>query len=543
MLIPKRVRDAIAAQRAERGNIQETYPEGQSGSGGHNYAYKGGAITRLTKEWIPAHRSGDAAIRENADLLLRRVRDLFRNEPTIKGACRSLAKYCVGPGIQTFAAAKSSQHEYDEDWNAESDDIFERWSDDEADAERRMSWPEMQWTHFKAVAETGESLLLKCMDNSPGREVPLCYQLLEKEQLDWTKDWPESDDRPKTIRGIEFNKKNQPVAYWIFLNHPFDTWGYGAGERSVRIPAERIIHTYLVERPSMHTGVTWFGASIQSTRDLDWYIGNEMTAAAIGALLTLVVKRKQGQGSGLGFMGGPATAVGDWDNFGNRQVKLGAGIVADLGAEDDIKVAESNRPNRDAAPFLKFIMMLQGMGAGLSYLRMTGDYSQSSYTSARGAHLDDQAFFIVLQNWFGRNVVRPVRRAHTAQAAAMGLYQGVSARKFLANQRSYNRFDLQPPGREQLDPERETDAALKRIDGMLSTWKEECGLRGKHWRRLAQQQAIERRYFKELGLAPDLQVATQTSAIVKPSNTTSGSTATSRSEAKDAIEAREAVNV
>ena len=508
---------------------------------GRDAAYRGGAITRLTRDWIPAHRSGDAAIRENADLLLRRVRDLFRNEPVIKGACRSLAKYVVGPGIQTYAAAMLDTETLDDDWNVESDDLFERWADDEADIEGRFSWSELQWQHFKQVAETGESLLLKCSDNSPGRSVPLCYQLLESEQLDWTKDWPAGDGRPKTVRGIEYNSRNQPTAYWLYTNHPFDTWGWGAGGQSDRIPADRVIHTYLADRPSMHRGVTWFGASVQSMRDIDWYLGNEMTAAAIGALLTLIVKRKTGQGAGIGFLGGPTSTAGDTDIYGNRNVKLGSGIVADLGSEDDIKVAESNRPNRDAAPFLKFLMMLQGMGIGMSYLRMTGDYSQSSYTSARGAHLDDQAYFIVLQNWFGRQVVRPVRRAHNVQAAAFGLYQGLTPAAFQKNSWKYSRFKIQPPGREQLDPERETDAALKRIDGNLSTHEEECALRGKNWRKIAIQRQREMQLFTKLGIVPDLQTALEPSAILKPADTSSPPakkpSATERSELKEKEEA------
>jgi lambda family phage portal protein len=518
MRLPRLLREARALQKATTQVVAI------------DAAYKGGSITRLTRDWQPKHRSGDSAIRENSDLLLRRVRDLFRNEPTIKGACRSLAKYCVGPGIQTFASAMLDRENLDDEWNVESDDEFERWSDDEADVEGRMSWPEMQWAHFKAIAETGESLLLKCSKNTPGRSIPLCYQLLETEQLDWTKDWPAGEGRPKTVRGIEYAANNEASAYWIYTNHPFDTWGYGAASNSVRIPADRIIHSYLVERPSQHRGVTWFGASIQSTRDIDWYLGNEMTAAALGALLTLIVKRKQGQGSGLGLLG-TSGSTGDEDENGNRNVRLGAGIVADLGSEDSVEVAESNRPNRDAAPFLKFLMMLQGMGIGMSYLRMTGDYSQASYTSARGAHLDDQAYFIVLQSWFGRSVVRPVRREHTTAAAAYGLYDGLTAQKYLKQQRRYSSFDLQPPGREQLDPERETDAALKRIDGNLSTWKDECGLRGKNWRRVAIQLARERAFFKKLGIEPDLQTSTGPTAINTPTKTS-----TAKSEAKALLE-------
>jgi lambda family phage portal protein len=480
--------------------ILDQYGRIYQASGPNNAAYRGGAVTRLTNDWQPSHRSGDSAIGENWDLLTSRIRDLFRNEPTIRNARRTLTKYVVGTGIQTFAAAMLNRDDYDDDFNDESDEEFERWGDDEADAENRMSWPEMQGLHFSQVAEVGESFLLKCSDDAPGRSIPLCYQILESEQIDRTREWPAGTNADGTVRnrctrGIELNGRNQAIAYWIYDTHPYDAHQFGGiGGKSKRIPAERVLHTYLVERPSQTQGVTWFGCNVQTTRDLDWYIGNELTAAAIGALLTLIIKRKNGSGQGLGFAGPGETT----DAHGNRDVKLGPGLIADIGAEDDVKVAESSRPNRDAAPFLKLIMMLQGMGVGLSYLRMTGDYSQSSYTSARGAHLDDHAFFVCLQSWFGRSAVRPVRQEHMKQAAAYGLYENVTPREFLKQQRRFMHFDLQPPGREQLDPEKETDAAVKRIDSCLSTHKKECGLRGDHWRRIFRQRAREMAFAQSL---------------------------------------------
>ncbi len=480
--------------------ILDKYGRPYQYSGPNNAAYRGGAVSRLNKDWIPSHRSGDLAIRENWDLLTSRIRDLFRNEPTIKNARRSLLKYCIGTGIQSYAAVKLNRDDYDDDFNDEADDEFEMWENDEADAEGILSWPEMQALHFSEVCGTGESLLLKCSDDSPGRSIPLCYQILEAEQLDRTKEWPagtNSDGTPRNrcARGIELDAKNRPVFYWIYDAHPYDTFqAGGVGSKSKRIPAARVIHSYLKERPSQTAGVTWFGANVQTTRDLDWYIGNELTAAAIGALLTLIIKRKHGSGQGVGFMG-PGDST---DQFGNDEVKLGPGLIANIGADDDIKVAESTRPNRDAAPFLKLIMMLQGMGVGLSYLRMTGDYSQSSYTSARAAHLDDQAFFVCLQDWFGRSVVRKVRQEHSRQAAAYGLYENVTPRQFANKQRRYLALDLQPPGREQLDPEKETDSAIKRIDSGLSTRKIECGLRGDHWRRILRQRMREVKFEKAM---------------------------------------------
>jgi lambda family phage portal protein len=464
--------------------------------------YRGGAHSRLWKDWLPQHRAGDDAIAENWDLLTARMRDLFRNDPVMKNAKRALAKHVIGTGIQTFAEVMASPEETDDEFNFEADDLFEQWAEYEADAEGKFSFWTLQWLHFCETMESGDSFLLKCSKTGRDRTLPLCYQLLEPEQLDQTQDWP-FDGRTKCVRGIEYNADDEPVAYWFWNEHPHDSHA-GLQVRSTRIPADRVNHSFLPNRASENRGVTWFSADVQSSRDLDWFLGNELTAAALGALLTIIVKRANGAGTGLGFAGGHGSTVGDSDDLGNKLVKLGRGTVADIGPDDDIKVAESSRPNRDAAPFINLILGQLAMGAGISRLRLTGDYSQSSYTSARGAHLDDQAFFVVLQSWAGRSFVMPIRREWTRQAAAFGLFRTIGARQFKAREREMLRATLQPPGREQLDPDMETTAAKGRISGIFSTWQDECGLRGRNWRRVALQQKRERAFFKKHGLEPDL---------------------------------------
>jgi capsid protein len=66
-------------------------------------------------------------------------------------------------------------------------------------------------------------------------------------------------------------------------------------------------------------------------------------------------------------------------------------------------------------------------------------------------------------------------------------------------------MEVQPAGREQLDPEMETDAAAKRIRYGFSTHGRECGLRGRSFRRTVLEQKRERAFtIKHLGREFDL---------------------------------------
>lgn len=470
-----------------------------SSSGGSQQHYRGARVTRTNKGFQPSHRSGDAGIQESWNLLTARVRDLGENNPVVKKAKNLLPSLVVGSGMQAFADARDeSQEDLFEEFNAESDLRFQRWCEDEADAEGRMHFGELQALTFKETVNVGNGLMLICQIKEPGRRIPLCLQGLEWEQLDRAKDRHASPTQNKIVGGIEYGARNQAVAYHVLDAHPYDNYSAAAGSmKSQRIPASRVLHWYLPGRWSAYCGISWFNAMMQSSWDLDWYLGNEMMAAGIGALLTAVVKQEhRGQ---LGLDDGQV----DDDPYGNDPVKLGNGLIAHIGKDDKVEVIESTRPNRDAAPFIKLLMQLQAMSLNVSYLRLTGDYSQTNYTSARGAHLDDSMFCRPLQGSFGSRIVLPVRRLHDEQCAGLGLYESVTPRQYAREKFRLQQMDIIGVGREQLDPEKETDSAGGRMRMGLSTLKIECALRGLNWRDVLRQLAIEKKTLQRLGIVLD----------------------------------------
>jgi lambda family phage portal protein len=470
-------------------------------------AYRGAAKRRAWSSWDTRERSGDAAIYEDHRLLNSRMRDLFRNEPLMRKLKLEMSKGVIGAeGIQTFAEVsfadgQPGESELDDAFNFESDDLFELWCE-EADIEGKLAWPEMQWQHFEEIIGNGGGFLLECMEERRGRLLPLCYQSIEYEQLDDTQDRPGSEKQNRVLRGIEFDRLNRPVAYWLYDVHPHDTWQ--TSTKSTRVPAERIIHTFFPDRPSQNLGATLFSANVQSAKDLDWYLGNELTAAAIGALFSVMIKRDRGAGSGLGFTGDGSNYWSDTDPYGNAEARLGQGIICDLGANDEVVQVQANRPNSQAAAFIELILRQAGQAIGLSMARVTGDYKATSYSAGRAMHLDDEAYFRVLRAWCGRSFAVRVRRRFTEVAAAYGLFRTVGARQFVNHRRQMLRVDCIGAGREQLDPEKETSASLARLRSHTSTFKHEYALKGRHYRKELRQCAREQKLLETLKLKPDL---------------------------------------
>jgi lambda family phage portal protein len=481
--------------------------------------YRGAASDKHTQGWQPRLSSGDSMLRADWHLLTARISDLVRNEPSLKKAKTDLVKHIVGQGIHTFADAVDDTGAYLDDWNDESDDWFERWAEEECDVQGRLAWPEVQWHVHDQTIEQGEAILLKCLDNRPGRSLPLCYQLLEASQLDETKDEPGRPGQNRISRGVELDANNRAVAYWIHDAHPYDSHS-GWTAASTRIPADRVLHYYLPMQLSATRGVGWFHALVRATRDVDWYLGNELTSSALGALMVGIHKRAN-MANGLGV--GLADGTPDSDAYGNPLVKLGAGVVREIHKDDEFDLVESKRPGRQANEFLKLMRTEQAMGTNLSYITLTGDFSQTSFTSAHGAANEENAYFRPLQGRFSRSLVRPVRREHTAFAVAFGLYRHLGAMQYRRQLHRYRRLLSQGPGRDQLNPLDQSEAANARMRSGQSTLADECAATGKNWRKVLRMKARIEREAERLGTTLDwskgASMAASTQEVVTVSTT------------------------
>lgn len=506
----------------------------------------------------PHAYSGDAAIMSSHGLMNRRVRDLVRNTAQGKRVRHAFQDLIVGTGFQTFAwpfapdemfqLATELQRVEDGEigprlqYALESDDLYEEWSSDplQFDIEGRLSRMEMERMAVGEAVTTGNALIIRCF-NPNYKIVPLCYQILEREQLDESMDRDGSERENKILNGIEFDRNNRAVAYHVCLDHPHEFFGLsgssflgnngitatGVGVRRMRIPAERVIDLALWDRPSSSVGASWYDATGQTAWDRDNYMGSEIRSAAVDAAFAFVAKLQHGEKYGAwGFGDGES----DEDENDNRMFKVGQSpVAATIGTDESLEMVRSTRPNKDAPSFLKLLDRDQAGGLGLSYYTLTGDYESTNFTSTRAAKMDEDLHLGPLKSWFGTHVALRMRREFNALAAASGAYRSLRPAEFRANERTYQRFDAIGNGRDLLDPFKEGEARTARLRTGMSTFKEECAKRGQHWIKVLMQLAIEKKVRSMFGVEID---------ITKPG---SGNTQNAEQEQADRIADRVAM--
>ncbi len=486
---------------------------GQDSSWGAGYgnSYKGAQITNNSKCWLPHHRSGDSAIRDSWSSLTSRVRDSIRNDPILLKARDQLVTLTIGPGLLSAADARVQDGSLITDFNDESDIWFERWCDDECDIAGEKTFDEMCALSFQETIEVGNCFWLEVFN--PKNEIcPLAYKLIEWEQVYKEFDRPGDENGVGRIEnGIEYGRNGEKVALYVYSDHPYsDKQG---NWRAVRLPWSRILHNYIPTRISSTSGISWFATMVLTARDIDWYLGNELTASAIGALLTLIVKRENpGQTSSVpGLDAAPAVNQAGCDSV----VQLGQAITAEIGINEDVQIAESKRPSRNAADFINFLMVLQAMGSRLSTFRLKGDPAGATLSAIKAAAADDNTMIRPLQRHQEKRIVKPVRNRWTELAVANGVLP-VSSQQYRRQRYRFNRLEIVPPAIASIDDVKEVDAAIARLRACLTNPQYESGRFGFHWRKNIQKMAEWAQECEEKGIISDWTMG-QGTALTRPS--------------------------
>jgi capsid protein len=183
--------------------------------------YTGATTEKRNFDFQPPHRSGNQAVRESWDLLTRRMRNMAENAPLMRRLVNLLAQHVIGEGISVYSAAIDHLPIGESSdvlnhplfvYGDESDDWHRRWLENWADVERQKTLYEMQHVSALDLFGTGNSLWLECRKRNSDGIAPLCYQILEAEQLDRSKDRAASKGLNKISNGIEYGPDNEPVA-------------------------------------------------------------------------------------------------------------------------------------------------------------------------------------------------------------------------------------------------------------------------------------------------------------------------------------------
>lgn len=397
------------------------------------FGYEAARLTRRTSSWVAPSTGPNAEIARAADLLRARSRDLVRNNAFASRAVAAVVQNAVGTGI----VARTPVGFVAEMWR--------RWIEI-CDADGMLDWYGLQALVARSVVESGECLVrFRPRRPEDGIKPPLQLQVLEPEYLDASKHG--QTDTGYAISGIQYDLIGRRVGYWLYSWHPGERLpGVGMPTSSL-VPASDVLHVYRKDRSGQERGVPWLAPVIMRIRDLDDYEEAELVRKKIEACFAAFV-----------IGGDPARTLGAarTDVSGQRIEQFEPGMITYLADTEDVRFA-TPQPSAGYPEYVRHQLRAIAAGLGMPYEVLTGDLSQTNYSSIRAGMLEfrrmiDQFRWQVLIP----QLCQPVWRRFLQ---ALGVDDDVAV-------------TWTPPRWEWVDPAKEAAAVETNIRNGLLTWRE-----------------------------------------------------------------------
>jgi lambda family phage portal protein len=366
-------------------------------------AYAGATVSRLTSDWVSGGSSADSEIKGSISRLRNRARQLVRDNDYAKRAKSLVTNNVVGTGIRLQMQVRMQRGggRLDQVANDAIEMAWEKWTrKGTCDVAGRLSLHQIERMAIGAMVESGEILIRLVPQAFGGGRVPLALQVFESDQLDENYNGGSTVPGNEWRMGVEVDRFGRPVTYAFLTKHPGDTalGGSNPSSRHLLVPASEVLHLFVPERPQQTRGVSWFAAGIQRLHHLAGYEQAALVRARAASALMGFITSPEGAGD----------TYGEEVIDGEHVTTFEPGMFKTLFPGQSVEVPQINAPDGQLEPFVRGMLRAFASGIGVNYAALSGDYSQSNYSSSRLAQIEDRDCWKVLQQYFIDELKTPI---------------------------------------------------------------------------------------------------------------------------------------
>jgi lambda family phage portal protein len=436
-------------------------------------AYEAIELTRLRRERNDA-RSADQVNSVAVDRLRYQARSLDENHDLARSVLNTLVANIVGTGLLTFPMVKDRNGNLLEEANAALTKLWLDWSK-RPEVTQEHNWQKVQQLAVRSWFRDGEVFANMLRGTVPdlnhGSAVAFSIEQMEGDFCPLGFNNASSGIR----QGIKKSIWGEPQSYFFFKDYPTEGPGdsiflglSGMSSFSVALTdlnekaAENILHLKHVDRIRQTRGVSLFASFFARLDDLKEYEESERVAARIGAAFAFAITK------GIDT---PGVLPSSGDTF--REMDLAPGIIADtLQPGEKVESLKNERPDNKITEFRKNQLKAVAGGANAGYSELARDF-EGSYSSQRQELVSMARVYKAIRGEFVNVYVQPIWQNFVNMAFAQGLIDLRSADPLTM-------FDAQHLGlgTPYIEPQRETEAAIKRVQGGFTSRTQEILERG-----------------------------------------------------------------
>jgi lambda family phage portal protein len=420
--------------------------------------YQGASVSRHTADWHATLLPPDMEIGPGLRVLRARSRDMHRNSPHATGFTRDLRTNVIGvheQGIRLQARNRKYDGSFDKATNDTIEAAFALWGQPEsASADGQSSWGDLQRLYVTTLAVDGEVLWREL----PGfaNDCGYALEILDADQIDETLNRTGSATENEIRYGVEVDRYNRPVAFWMFRHHPND-WKHPRVRE--RVPAEGIHLDFVQTRPGQTRGVPWLAPALFLWRHWEGFTQAEVmqarAAACMGGFFTATGEDAQMWVAPDGAMPGAGSTM---------EMALEPNLYRQLPPGLSYEGVQPMHPNPNAPEFRRDILMTLSRALGPSFTSMSGDFSNTNYSSGRMGLLPERDFYRAAARWTTQRFHRLVYRGFLQAATLSGMLDlpSLDVRQYLPHKWSYRGWPW-------IDPENDARAkAMMQVMGASS---------------------------------------------------------------------------
>lgn len=423
-LTTQRERDMIAAQReAAIGVIMRQYAAAEAG--------------RSQSDWMTVSGNPTADIRQGYNMLLRRARDLYQNDPTGRHIPTTYVNNICGPFGFTFQSKvlndypdESGNYGSDKTVNRIIESAFYEWGTPQhCTVTGKLSWRAVQELIVLHLVRDGEAL---CEHRRNDSKYGYQLKVLQPELIDITYN-TELPSGNIIVQGIELNSDERVVAYWLTSpSRSSRINGITVGPRE-RISADRLYHVFHQQHACQVRGVTWMDAIMTRMKVLSDFERYQWVAAKVNSALALIFKDQPGSVSA------PLTDVLGKTRTNQVQMDFSELMIQDIGNKDMI-VDRAKFPNEMYGEFISAMLSRIGSGVEFDLPLISNDPSQANFSSARfGAAntqenfrraqelVKDQFHYWVYRHWLESAIMKGALVFPSGKSLQMAKYEKYAA--------------------------------------------------------------------------------------------------------------------
>lgn len=500
------------------------------------------------RAWNPYLGSVDGDLNMYRDRIVARVRDLVRNDGWASGAVTRILDNAIGGHFRPMIKpdwralqAYTGNKAFDATWAHEFAQVatahWRSWAFDHGrynDAQRKLTIVQMLRLGFRHKLIDGDNLMQVCWIPERvgfGRaRYATAIDLIDPDRLSNPQ---QQFDSRSTRGGVHIDEYGAAVGYHIRKAHQGDWWAAADSVTWDYIPREEangrphIIHDFEAERAGQHRGGAGiFTPILQRMKMLAKYDAVELDAAVINSIFGAYIESPFDHSL-------VAEAVSTNDDVdissyqdsraeyhAGKKTMLGETRIPILFPGEKINTVAATRPNANFAGFEKSFLNNFASATGLSAQQMSHDWSDTNYSSARGALLEAWKTLKRRQNDYATNTAQPILGCFMEESMEVDDYPlPRGAPMFMECRGMYSRAEWMGPARGWIDPVAEKQGAVLGMDAGLSTLQQECMEQGLDYEEVLEQRAREIQKFADLGIPSPTWAGMQVPGYVPASQT------------------------